>query len=187
MIEKAREKASEMITSDVRFRVVDFMDLSSLPADQFDVVLLTFDSINYLHNRNDILTLFGQVARVLDPEGIFIFDFTTPQNSHDALEILDGEEGFSGKYYYHRESEYNPEERIHTNIFTIQRLDNRYEQVLEQFREIHEQRIYTLSEMESIVEESSLNILFKYGDFDMQQASQDSLRVTMTLQCPQTP
>ena len=187
MISKAREKAEGMMTSDVTFKVADFMDLSEFESDSFDVALLTFDSINYLHHEEEILQLLKQVKQVLADGGIFIFDFTTPHNSVDAIDTLDGEEGFDGNYYYYRESEYDSDNRIHTNIFTIRRYDDQHLNVLDEFREVHEQRIYTLDEMLRIVQKSSFHVISKYGDFDLEEADQDSLRVTMTLQCPQTP
>ncbi len=186
MINVARRKKQEMITSRVSFDVVDFMDLSPLHPRKFDVVLLTFDSINYLHHQDLILQLLEEVQQVLNEEGIFIFDFTTPQNSEQAIQSLDGEEGYYENFYYHRKSRYDEEDRIHVNTFTIQQLDDDRENVIDSFQEVHKQRIYTLSEMRSIIHNSSFDILSQYEGFDLVDADDDSLRVTMTLTCPQT-
>lgn len=187
MIEIARSKARNMITSRVRFGLLDFLDLTSLRPRRFDVILLTFDSINYLLQNNRIIRLFNQVKHVLRPNGIFIFDFTTPRNSEQAITSLDGEEGYSGNFYYHRNSRYDTEERIHTNTFTIQLLDEQRERVIKSFCEVHKQRIYSLREIQQLVKQSELEILSQYEGFDLVEADHDSLRVTMTLQCPQTP
>ncbi len=187
MIEVARSKARNMITSQVSFGRLDFLDLTPLHPQKFDVVLLTFDSINYLRRENEVLRLFNQVKHTLRPKGIFIFDFTTPQNSEQAITSLDGEEGFCENFYYHRNSHYDTEERIHTNTFTIQQLDEQRSQVVQTFREEHKQRIYSLREIQRLVDRSELKILSQYEGFDLVEADHDSLRVTMTLQCPQTP
>lgn len=184
MIAKARQKADNTLTSNVTFKVADFMDLSEFEDEDYDVVLLTFDSINYLHEASQILSLLDEVRKVLKTRGLFIFDFTTPLNSEDALEKLDGEEGYADNYYYYRESKYNSENRIHTNIFTIRKLDASHETIIREYKEVHKQRIYSLREMEDIIEQSNFNILSKYGDFNLEKADENSLRVTMTLQCP---
>ena len=54
-------------------------DMRELSLDrQVDVVTCLFDSLNYLLDVDDLATVLGNVARVLRPGGLFIFDVNTP-------------------------------------------------------------------------------------------------------------
>ena len=47
---------------------------------QFDVILCTYDSINYAVNENELSSVFKTVLEHLTPGGLFIFDVTTERN-----------------------------------------------------------------------------------------------------------
>jgi len=179
MIEKAREKAAA-INSAINFRIMNFL---SLELDRnFDVVFMVFDSINYLLTKNEIYKLFEQVRNVLHPKGIFIFDFTTPRNSVKSIKFLHNESGISNtNYSYNRTSRFDRKKRIHYNDFKICRLDDR-KQVLEKYTEVHKQRIHTLDEMTSIIDQTDFRILSAYDGFQLNPAHERSLRITMVLQ-----
>jgi hypothetical protein len=51
-----------------------------LPKQKYDLVLLLFDSLNYLLNINEVDLLFNNVHNTLIENGIFIFDVITPRN-----------------------------------------------------------------------------------------------------------
>ena len=66
---------------------------------------MVFDSLNYLHSKEDIATLHEQVYNVLKPNGIFVYDFTTPRNSKKAIRYLNDEQDtVNDRYSYHRSS-----------------------------------------------------------------------------------
>ncbi|WP_069131262.1 class I SAM-dependent DNA methyltransferase [Rhodohalobacter halophilus] len=180
MIEVAKRKADATF-SNVQFLSRNFLDLR---LDQtFDVVFMVFDSLNYLHDENDILKLHDEVRKVLNPGGIFIYDFTTPRNSRIAIKYLNNEKRrVNNLYRYHRESRYDAENRIHTNRFTIDKLDNENGNVQETFREEHRQHIYTLPEIESIIKKTDFSILDSFDGFELKPAHRKSLRITMVLQ-----
>ncbi|MDX1638433.1 MAG: class I SAM-dependent methyltransferase [Balneolaceae bacterium] len=181
MIEIARMKAEQQ-HSTVNFRVMDFLDID---LDRtFDVVVSTFDSINYLHRPRDIFKLLQEVKSVLTPESLFVFDFTTPKNSIRSIQFLNNEEGYApGNYRFFRKSSYDPDNRMHYNKFEIEKLDHQ-ENVLETYEELHKQKIYTLPEMLDIIDETEYTLLAKYDGFDLVDADESSLRITMVLQCP---
>jgi len=182
MIDIARRKADEQ-RAGVRFEVMDFLDIKFDRA--FDIVLSTFDSINYLHEPRDILRLLEEVKKVLKPDSLFMFDFTTPKNSIQAIQYLNNEEGYtSDNYRFFRKSRYDPDERIHYNNFDIEKLGDDGEEVLETYHEVHEQKIYTLQEMLDIVDRTDYELIAKYDGFDLIDADDTSLRITMVLQCP---
>lgn len=184
MIRKARQKANRY-NANVQFREMDFLDVRM--DKKFDVVLSLFDSVNYLHKHKDIRRLLSEVKKVLLPESLFIFDFTTPRNSIHAIQYLHNEEGYTeDNYHFFRKSWYDAREKIHYNEFEIEKLDHDSETVLERYSEIHRQRIYTLKEMLDIIKRSDYNIVAKYDGFDLIDANDNSLRITMVLQCLKT-
>lgn len=184
MIRRARAKA-RAAGADIRFSVMDFLDIDL--DRKFDAVVSTFDSVNYLHNTWDIVHLLEEVQKVLRPGSIFVFDFTTPRNSRQAVNMLNKEQGeSSGRYRFQRKSRYDPRQRFHYNEFTIEKLDEKKEKIIERFHEVHTQKIYTLDEMLAIIGETDYKVLDALDGFSFDQASNRSLRITMILQCPTT-
>lgn len=178
MIGIAKNKAKK-IGSSVNFQVMDFLnpDLEG----PFDVIYMTFDSLNYLHDKQQIISLHHRVKPLLGKEGIFIYDFTTPRNSRKAILFLNHEERtLNNGISFSRRSEYDAKARIHTNNFLIQKRSSEGE--ITSFREIHRQKIYTLSEIRALISETEFTILASYNSFVLEPASEKSLRVTMVLQ-----
>ena len=179
MIKQAKKKAKEA-DSDIHFQTLDFLNIDL--DKKFDAVFMVFDSLNYLHSKEDILTLHEQVYNVLKPDGIFVYDFTTPRNSKKAIRYLNDEQDtVNERYRYHRSSRYDEDSRIHTNTFEIEELSNSHAPEPSVFREEHHQKIYTMNEIMPIVEESPFRLLKAYDGFELQPAHKRSLRITMVL------
>ncbi|WP_340102531.1 class I SAM-dependent DNA methyltransferase [Rhodohalobacter sp. 8-1] len=179
MIKKAKQKAEEA-DSDVDFQTLDFLNIDL--DKKFDAVFMVFDSLNYLHSKDDILTLHKQVYNVLKPNGIFIYDFTTPRNSKKAIRYLNDEQDtVNDRYSYHRSSRYDEENRIHTNVFEIEKLSKQQVASPSIFREEHHQKIYTMNDIMPIVEESPFRLVKAYDGFELKPAHKRSLRITMVL------
>lgn len=180
MIQRALKKQAEA-DSEIDFRVTDFLDIR---LDQsFDVVFMVFDSINYLHKKEEIWRLFGQVSKVLKEDGIFIFDFTTPRNSRQAIRVLNNKSGRIDKFTrFHRESSYNAKDRIHTNRFHIEKInvDGKGKRVM--MEETHQQKIYTFEQMMDFIDQSEFSLVEAYDGFELKPAHEKSLRITMVLQ-----
>lgn len=180
MIRIARKKAKKA-SSKIDFQTMNFLDLKL--EKTFDVVYMVFDSINYLHTKDEILQLHREVKKILNPGGIFIYDFTTPRNSRKAIRFLNNESKTIGSQYrYRRGSSFHAKKRVHTNLFHIERLDEESGEVKEKFEEEHQQKIYTLEEIQSIVKKSEFSILEAYDGFELKPAHRKSLRITMVLQ-----
>ena len=184
MIDKAQKK-NKARGGSVRFEVMDFLDVGL--QQTFDIVVCVFDSINYLHKPTEVRRFLEEAKKLLDSQSLLIFDFTTPKNSRQAISYLHNEEGYTDEgYRFFRESTYDPSLQIHTNDFTIEKLDDDRETVLQQYREIHRQRAYTLQEMLDIIGETAYKVVAKYDDFEFEEADKNSLRITMVLRCPNT-
>jgi ubiquinone/menaquinone biosynthesis C-methylase UbiE len=175
------QKKGVRVNSEVDFRVMNFLNLDI--DKKFDVVYMVFDSINYLHNETDILKLHKEVKNVLKPGGIFVYDFTTPRNSRKAIRFLNNEVKYvKNKFRYRRDSSFDPVSKIHTNIFHIQKKNGEKGEMIEKFEEKHQQKIYSQTEMETIIKQTDFTILHAYDGFELKPAHNKSLRITLVLQ-----
>ncbi len=180
MIRIAQKKASK-VNSEVEFKTMNFLNLSM--KKKFDVVYMVFDSINYLHTEEEILKLHREVKNVLKPDGILEYDFTTPRKSRKAIKFLNNEVKYvKDKFRYQRESSFDPVSNIHTNIFHIEKKNSDQENAIEKFEEKHQQKIYSHSEIESLIKKTDFTILQAYDGFELKPAHAKSLRITMVLQ-----
>lgn len=180
MIQVARKKA-EKSRSEINFKQMDFLNFDL--DEQFDVVYMIFDSLNYLHHDSELLKLHENVRNVLNPDGLFIYDFTTPRNSRKAIQYLNRQEQkIDDKIRYLRDSSYDSGKRIHTNQFKIEMRPDESETTMLSYRETHEQKIYTLKQIRTIIDKTDFTILEAYDGFQLKPANQKSLRITMVLQ-----
>ena len=67
MIERARARFP-----DKTLLVMDARDLSAFPENKFDIVVFSYNGIDYVDHA-DRLTILGQIHRILRPGGMFIF------------------------------------------------------------------------------------------------------------------
>lgn len=179
MIRQAKRKARK-VESDIDFRTLDFLDIDL--EKSFDVVFMVFDSLNYLHSREEIARLHEEVRKILKPNGIFIYDFTTPRNSRKAIRYLDDEQDtVQNRYIYHRSSRYDEKNRVHTNTFEIEQLSESATEDPVHYLEEHHQKIYTMNDILPIVEESPFRLIQAYDGFELKPAHKRSLRITMVL------
>lgn len=179
MVEQANLKAHQL-DSNIQFNQLDFLDLNT--TERYDVVISVFDSINYLLTEEHLLQMFTQVKRVMTDDAIFVFDFTTPQNSIDSIAYLNSREGtIDNQYQYQCKSWYDEEQQIHYNSFDIKKYGFDGQTVIDQFTEKHRQRAYSLNKMRNVIAKTDFTIIAEYGEFDMQPANETSLRITMVI------
>lgn len=179
MIRMAQRKARES-RSEIRFLTMNMLDFTI--SGSFDVVYMVFDSLNYLREEYELLRLHENVKEHLKPGGIFIYDFTTPRNSRNAIRLLNDEHGsVGGRYRYHRESLFNAKQKIHTNRFEIEELDEATGSVIDVYHEEHQQKIYTFDEIRTMIGKTDFTILEAYDGFKLKPAHRKSLRITMVL------
>jgi len=170
MIEQAKKRE---IKDKLVFRTGDF---ASFPQDEkdekFDAVICLYDSINYLMDYAEVVGLMSRVAGVLNPRGVFIFDICTRHNSYTNFRGF-VDEGEIGSYYYFRHSNYSPKTHIHSNDFLLyDRSDSTV-----QYREHHEQYIYSVKQIQNAVKAAGLKLEMKYDDIYPVPARMRSLRI----------
>lgn len=139
-------------------------------------VISICDSVNYIEEPEDLLTVFRLVNNYLDPDGIFVFDFNTEHKYRDSIGeriIAEDREDVSFIWY----NEYDEEE--HLNYIDLSVFVREDEDLFRKFQEEHVQRGYTLEEMKQLVEESGLIFLAAYDDYTREPATDASERIVI--------
>lgn len=150
-------------------------DFCSLPFKRkFDLIISSFDSINYLTNKKKLLKAFIEINSILQKEGIFTFDVALESNSYKHEKTSNVKGKISG-IIYERQSKFFPGSRIHKNIFKIKYPDGMT------FTETHRQKIYPLQTFYEIADKSNFHILecYKAFTFNKGKASSDRVQIIM--------
>ncbi|MBF0432902.1 MAG: class I SAM-dependent methyltransferase [Fibrobacteria bacterium] len=144
----------------------------------FDLCLLVYDAFNYALTEDEALHCLGEVHRILNHGGVFIFDITMEQNSiqffYDTVDYEERED-----CAVTRQSWYDEKKRIQHNnfIYFMKQADGRY---IRQ-EEYHLQRIYLLSEMQELINKTGFIMDGCFNDFTFDQAGEYSERVHFVL------
>jgi SAM-dependent methyltransferase len=152
MIEVARLRCSQ---SGVEFYHGDMLDFQ-LPVPT-DVLVISYDAINYLQGPESVGASLGNLARQLRPGGFLLFDSNTPEiyRRYDGVEEeykVPGGRILQRTRYIARKREGHTEFRFEIDG------DIRTEK--------HVQRVYSPREMKSIIAYAGLEILEAMDDFD---------------------
>jgi hypothetical protein len=111
---------------------------------EYDIVLCTFDSINYVLAVKDLRRMFGNVAAALKPNGFFVFDSNTKwlyRHHHDTTQ----ERELEGKSFI-QECRYDAGRNRATTRFLFP--DGTFEE--------HTQRPYGMKELEPLITSAGL-------------------------------
>jgi ubiquinone/menaquinone biosynthesis C-methylase UbiE len=178
MLEIARGKA-HFKNSQIIWKQIDFF---KVPTDvKYDVVVMLFDSINYVRDVRSVQHVFEQVKQILTDDGIFIVDFTTPQHSVKHAELMNDQGITPDNYRFVRISSYLEAEGNHYNEFIIEKLSDDKQTVLERTREVHVQKTFTLVEIRQVAADAGLQEVSAYDDLDFIEATNQSDRITLVL------
>lgn len=141
-------------------------------------VVSVCDSLNYLLEKEDIVTCFKLVNNYLDPKGIFFFDFNTAYKYEVVIGdtvIAENREDCSFIW----ENFYDPEEMLNEYDLTIFVREEQEDgqELFRKFEETHFQRGYTLEEMKSFIEEAGMVFLKAYDADTLQEVTMESERI----------
>ncbi len=127
---------------------------SLLPANKYELVVLLFDSINYLKKEHEILQLFNNVYNTIDKNGMFIFDISTPKNAEQNFDGFVNLQDTQKEYLIHQ-SDFNSEKFIlKTHLTFFIKKGFQYTRS----DEIHEQRIYRVSEIVELIGKTNFKL-----------------------------
>lgn len=118
-------------------------------------IISVCDSLNYILEEKELLTVFSLVNNYLFPGGIFIFDFNTVYKYREVIGdrvIAENREDCSFIW----ENFYDPEEELNEYDLTI---FVREGELFRRYAETHLQRGYTREQMKGLLEEAGLEVL----------------------------
>lgn len=170
MLEIGREKVNRL-GFPITFYHRNLLDLHDLPT--YDAVLCLYDSINYMMSLEDMACAFEMMHRVINPHGLVVFDVCTESNSIQHFNDMKEQESGDG-FSYVRHSYFKA--GVQYNKFDIHfESDNTWVQ------EIHQQRIYPLSDVEAVLESSPFDVEGAYSGFGYSPPNELSDRVHFVL------
>jgi SAM-dependent methyltransferase len=150
MVRLAQKKSAGM--SRVSFEVADMVDYRA--EREYDMVLCTFDSINYVLAVKDLRRMFKNVADALEPHGFFVFDSNTKllyRHHHDMTQ----ERELDGQLFI-QECMYDTGRNRATTRFLFP--DGTFEE--------HIQRPYDMKELEPLLNTAGLAVKDVFSWFD---------------------
>jgi SAM-dependent methyltransferase len=171
-------EATRNIGADHDIVEIQYCDYNKfLPAGQFDTVLLLYDGLNYILEPDALSALFERVSDAITPDGLFVFDQSTPANSinnasffEDEGTFLTGDHDQSCLFRFRRESSYDAEIRLHETTFYM-------ETSAGAFSERHIQRAYEYEEIDSLIVGSPLERVGAYDGLSLDPADDQSERI----------
>ena len=122
-----------------------FLDLDT--KKKYEIIISTFDSINYLTTKEDLAQAFKNVAKHLTENGLFIFDFNT---FHKKLK----KEIKKGDIIYH-----NLIKNKYWFVTIKIKKGNKF------LKEYHKERLYSFSEVSSALKKNGLQVISIYSSF----------------------
>jgi len=142
--------------------------------DAYDLVILIFDSINYLIDKQDIAKMLNNVYNTLRKNGIFIFDISTYKNSLEHFNDYINIDEAKDHLLIHRAG-FDPVQRLQKTRLTIfKRSDNHYMRMDEE----HNQRIYYVQELLHLIDDSYLDCVGIYSlVYDKNQLKSNSRKL----------
>ncbi len=175
MLKVAVENAAQ--TLDIHFWCAS-MDRLAVKSP-VDLVLSSYDSMNYLHTPAKWRATLLQAHQILRPGGLFIFDISTLHNSIDVFADYVNEEHFA-EGWYRRESRFAAESQLQYNYFEIEL--SATPGCL--YKEVHIQKIRSLDEIDQFIAASPFLCLGRYANFSLRPGSDRSDRVHYVLTKP---
>ncbi len=148
-----------------------FLELEGL--GRHDCAVSLYDSVNYLMSIEQVGEMFDNVHGILHPGGLYIFDVCTETNSIRHFRDMRERERGNG-FSYTRHSYYK--EGVQFNDFKLT-----FDEPKRVIRELHQQRIYPLWEIEQAIEASPFNLEAAYDGFSFNDPSEESDRVHFVL------
>lgn len=169
MIAVARAK-NRRLNSNLRFFEADLSDFEL--EDTFEAATCLYDSLNYILEPSKLQSAFERVAHHVEPGGLFVFDM----NSELALtqDLFTQSSRHPRKaLHYDWHARYDPTTRITSVEMLFTRhtsspnaAENRSQRV-EQFRETHRERAYSLAEIETMLAQAQWDLLKIYDAYTL--------------------
>ncbi|KAA9026375.1 class I SAM-dependent DNA methyltransferase [Niallia endozanthoxylica] len=175
MLAVAKEKAEKKGYS-LFFVEQDMSELEGL--DQFDIIGIFCDSLNYLQTEREVVQTFERVCQHIKPEGLFLFDVHSI-NKINTL-FIDQTYAYNGEdvsYIWQCFEGEHPNSVEHE--LTFFQLDNQTNQY-HRYDELHLQRTFSARQYEQWLWETGFELLDVSADFLGSKPNEKSERIFFT-------
>ena len=158
MLEIAAETGyQEMPEDEILYLLQDMRELELYGSVR--AVVSICDSMNYLLEETDLLSLFYRVNEYLDPDGIFIFDLNTVYKYRELLgETTIAENREEGSFIW--DNYFDEEEQI--NEYDLTLFIKEEDELYRKYEETHYQRAYELDTIRSLLQQAGLEYVGVY-------------------------
>ena len=178
MLNVARELADEEGLSNILWLCQDIRDFELYGT--VDVCISCLDTINHLTSPKDLDKCLKLVHNYLAPDGLFIFDINGKykfDNIYADNSYVMEEEGAMcvwQNYYNEKTSKCN---------FYISLFEEREDGLYERYDEEQTERMYTLRSVKKHLEDSSLEFVGAFSDFEFNDATDSNERIYIVAKC----
>lgn len=172
MLQIAWEQEEE--SSDILYLLQDMREFELYGTVQ--AVVCVCDSLNYILEEEDLLSVFLLVNNYLDPGGLFLFDMNTLFKYRVILgENTICENREEGSFIW--ENFYDEEEQINQYDLTLFVRDGVNRNLYRKYEETHFQRGYELHRVRELLEEAGMEFAAMYDAYTKEPVRKDSERV----------
>lgn len=131
------------------------------------------DSMNYILDYEELVTVFKLVNNYLDPKGVFIFDLKTDEYYKKLGEKTIAENRDEGSFIW--ENTYYEDEKINEYLLTI--YAKREDEMYERMEEFHQQKAYDLVQVKQAIGEAGMEFVCAYNAFTKDEAKVGNDRI----------
>ncbi len=131
------------------------------------------DSMNYILEYEELVTVFKLANNYLDPGGIFIFDLKTDAYYKKLGENTIAENREEGSFIW--ENCYYEDERINEYLLTI--FAKRDDDMYEKMEEFHQQKAYGIDEIMQAITDAGMEFVCAYNAFTKDNINDENDRI----------
>ena len=141
-------------------------------------VISLCDSINYITDKDDLVTIMRLVNNYLDPGGLFIFDFNTLHYYRDVVAdntIAEDRDDISFIWDNYFDEDTNINELALS--LCVKDKESESDDIYKKYSELHLQKAYTLDEIKEAIAASGLEFITAFNAFTSEAPDEDSERI----------
>lgn len=172
MLQLAKEAEGE--AEDILYLLQDMRDFELYGTVR--AVVSVCDSLNYILEEEELLTVFQLVNNYLDPGGVFIFDLNTLYKYREILgENTICENREEGSFIW--ENYYDEEEQVNQYDLTLFVQEPDSSGLYRKYEETHFQRGYELSRVIELLQQAGMEYINAFDAFTREPVKADSERI----------
>jgi len=171
MLSIAMEKRSEKGLDEILYLCQDMREFELYGTVR--AVVSVCDCMNYILDRDDMISVLKHVNNYLDPKGVFIFDLKTDTYYKKLGDKTIAENRDESSFIW--ENTYYDDEKINEYILTI--YTKREDEMYERIEEFHQQKAYGIDEIKALIEEAGMEFVCAYNAFTREDACEENDRI----------